>query len=203
MMRYRAGGPFLAFLCFAFACSKPSIDPGGGSTQSADAQSGSSAGKGPGHCKDYKACSLLTTAEISEALGATYSDAKEDHTNLAPKAGPVVTCEYSAAKAFSEVSLHVGCLYAGYDGPTTFKETEDALRKVTTQFETIPGLGTYALLATIGADSKHPELARYMLTVLFGSGGNFTLDFQPDRSRKSFDPVAVAKRLGSAVLSRL
>jgi hypothetical protein len=189
------------FACFALGGCKP---PGSGG---ADAGTGGAAARGgssapeSGGCKKYKACDLLTIADINKALGTNLTTPGVE-TDMPDSFADRFGCRYASR---TTVTLNAACLHDGGNNAARYAESRPQGNKSLGVPEpvvtTVPGIGEYAWWAVY--PSKDRQLGdSYILVVFWGKGGNFNLVFSMPAGSK-IDPLAAGKQMAETILARL
>jgi hypothetical protein len=172
-------------------------DGSGGGTAASSHVSGDNAG-----CKKYKACDLLTPADISKATGANVVKAGSD-LDVSSAPDVAVSCRYMDPLV---VTLVVSCVANGGNGPTRYAEHkpkgDKSLHVEEPVVTSISGLGNGAGWWAVYPPPPPMKESQYHIMVFWGAGGKLTINFYMPRGSK-VDPLTAGKQMAQAVLAKL
>jgi hypothetical protein len=163
---------------------------------------GSGGGGGGGACKSYTACSLLTAADVNQALSTTVGTGMEN--DLSPSASATqaegVGCSYLAANSEGAI-LTLICGLGNVNDPTGISMTYPASEGFTVM--TVSGVGDSAWWITKSTDAAVSQVGK--LIVFVGTHITFDLSIRADvtGSIGNTDPLTAAKQMGAAIVARL
>jgi hypothetical protein len=154
-------------------------------------------------CKHYRACDLLTLADINKALGVNITTPGSDmDVGVAPNIG--VNCTYMGPPL---VGLTLGCNAQGGNDPAHYAATKPkgspSLGVPEPVVTPVSGLGDEQAWWAVYKPPPGPmKDFQYHIMVYFGAGGNFFVAFYMPEGSK-IDPLTAGKQMAEIVLSRL
>lgn len=181
---------------FVPACSSGSSSNGGAGGGGNGSFPSNTAG-----CKSYKACDLLTIADINKALGTSATGSgNEIDASVAPNVG--VACQYSDPI----IIMALGCSASGGNGPSVYAAGKPvgsaSLGLPPPVVMSVPGLGDeQAWFASYVTDAG-AVIGEYQMIVFWGAGGNLDITYILPAASGA-DPLSAGKQMAAAVLARL
>ena len=155
-----------------------------------------------GPCKTYRACAVVTAADVTAATGTTFQPGVENDANASPGASAAasVTCTYATGKTTDPfVTVLVRCCGCGDNDPAAAQQAFGG-GGMTVTF--VSGVGDVALWVEMNADAGGPVIDQ--LIVFVGADLQVIVSVAvPLGQMFSFDPLAAATRIASAALPRL
>ncbi|HXN33615.1 MAG TPA: hypothetical protein VN894_17220 [Polyangiaceae bacterium] len=159
---------------------------------------GGGAGTGP-VCKTYDACTVLTASDAAAATGSKFAPGVETDTTAATGAASA-RCDYDTGKTTDPfVSALVRCCPCGDADPDA---TAQSYAGDGTTVTTVTGIGDSALWIETSADAGAPLIDQ--LVVFVGTELEVVVTVSVSLGQVfAFDPLAAAKQMARAALSRL
>jgi hypothetical protein len=177
--------------------------PGSGGTDAGTgaAASGRTFAPESAGCKKYKACDLLTVADINKVLGTNWTR-PGDELDMPGSYADSFSCRYLTSPP---VTLAASCLQEGGNNAARYAQGKPqgnkSLGVADPVVTAVPGIGEYAWWAVYAPMTR--KLGNgYTLVVFWGKGGKFDLVFSMPEGSK-IDPLAAGKQMAEAILARL
>jgi hypothetical protein len=155
-----------------------------------------------GPCKAYRACTVVTAADVTAATGTTFQPGVENDVSASPGASAAssVTCVYDTGKTTNPfLRVLVRCCGCGDNDPPAAQQAFAGSGMTVTY---VSGVGDVALWVETNADAGVPIIDQ--LIVFVGADLQVIVSIAvPLGQMFSFDPLAAAMRIAGAALPRL